>query len=117
MFVADQLASALADPGHVDTDTRAGLRTLRRALKAQRKAGAPWLARDAVDVLATLDAPAWIAVLGLLDECPIVPAALTAIVERHTTPVSSTAFEFVSTASQITAIRRFMSLLPGLLFG
>jgi hypothetical protein len=29
----------------------------------------PWLARDAADVLATLDMTAWISVLGLLDEC------------------------------------------------
>jgi hypothetical protein len=116
VFVADRLASVLADPRHVDTDTRAGLRTLRRALKMHRKAGTPWLARDAADVLATLDTPAWIAVLGVLDECPIVPAALTAIVERHTTPVSSTAFAFISSRAQIGEIRRFMTLLPGVLF-
>ncbi len=35
-----------------------------------------------------LDMTAWISVLGLLDECPILPAALTAVLERRTAPVS-----------------------------
>jgi hypothetical protein len=34
------------------------------------------------------DATAWISVLGLLDECPVLPAALTAILEgRHAHPL------------------------------
>ena len=53
--------------------------------------------------------------LGLLDECPILPAALTAVLERRTTAVSPTAFEFISTAAQIGDIRVFMRTLPGLL--
>ncbi len=81
----------------------------------QREAGTPWLARDAADVLAMLDMTAWISVLGLLDECPILPAALTAVLERRTTSVSPTAFEFISTAAQIGDIRLFMRTLPGVL--
>jgi hypothetical protein len=52
-----------------------------------------------------------------LDECPILPAALTAIVERRKTPVSPTAFEFISTTAQIGDIRVFMRMLPRLLSG
>ena len=85
---------------NVDDDTRRGLRMLRRKLVQQRGAGTPWLARDAADVLATFDMTAWISVLGLLDECPMLPAALTAMLERRTTPVSPTAFEFISTTAQ-----------------
>jgi hypothetical protein len=48
-----------------------------------------------------LDMTAWIGVLGLLDECPILPAALTAVLEGGTTAVSPTAFDFISTAAQI----------------
>ena len=115
LFVADQLVSTLANLHCVDADTRRGLRALRRTLEMQREAGTPWLARDAADVLATLDMTAWISVLGLLDECPILPAALTAVLERRTTAVSPTAFEFISTTTQIGDIRRFMTRLPGLL--
>src|SRR5207248_1977580 len=74
-----------------------------------------WPARDATDVLAMLDMTAWVSVLGLLDECPILPAALTAVLERRTTSVSPTAFEFISTTAQIGDIRLFMRTLPGVL--
>lgn len=115
LFVADQLMSTLADLHGVDADTRRGLRGLRRTLVKQREAGTPWLARDAADVLAMLDMTAWISVLGLLAECPILPAALTAVLERRTTSVSPTAFEFISTTAQIGDIRLFMRTLPGVL--
>ncbi len=117
LFVADQLKSTLADLRCVDADTRHGLRALRRKLAEQRAAGTPWLARGAADVLAMLDMTAWISVVGLLDECPILPAALTAVLERRTTSVSPTAFEFISTTSQIGDIRLFMRMLPSLLSG
>ena len=115
LFVADQLTSTLADLQCVDADTRRGLRALQRKLAQQRKAGTPWLARDAAEVLATLDVTAWISVLGLLDECPVVPAALTAILERRKTSVSPTEFEFISTTAQIGDVRLFMRTLPDVL--
>ncbi|MGE4053424.1 MAG: hypothetical protein AB7F99_01390, partial [Vicinamibacterales bacterium] len=115
LFAADQLVSTLADLHGVDADTRRGLRVLRSELEKQREAGTPWLARDAADVLAMLDMTAWISVLGLLDECPILPEALTAILEGRTTTVSPTAFDFISTAAQIGNVRMFMERLPGVL--
>ncbi len=115
LFVADQLVSTLADLHGVDADTRRGLQALRRTLVTQREAGTPWLARDAADVLAMLDMTAWSSVVGLLDECPILPAALTAILERRTTSVSPTVFEFISTTAQIGDIRLFMRTLPDVL--
>jgi len=117
LFVAGQLISTLADLQCADVDTRRALRTLRRTLVDHRKAGTPWLARDAADVLAVIDMTAWVSVLGLLDECPIMPAALTAILEGRTRSVSPTAFEFVSTAAQLGDIRVFMRMLPGVLSG
>jgi hypothetical protein len=117
LFVADQLMSTLADLHCVDADTRHGLRALRRELVKQREGGTPWLARDAADVLAMIDMTAWISVLGLLDECPTLPAALTAVVERRTTSVSPTAFAFISTTAQIGDIRLFMRTLPDVLSG
>jgi hypothetical protein len=113
LFVADQLISTLADIPCVDAETRNGLRALERTLRTQRAAGTPWLARDAADVLATLDTTAWISVVGLLDECPILPDALRAMLERRRTAVSATAFEFISTRAQIGDVRLFMRTLPG----
>jgi hypothetical protein len=115
LFAADQLLTTLADLQPVDAETRDGLRRLRRALIKQREAGTPWRARKAADALAMLDMTAWVGVLGVLDECPIVPAALTAVLERRTTSVDPTAFVFISTAAQIGDIRLFMRMLPGLL--
>ena len=115
LFAADRLLSTLADLQCADADTRRELITLQRTLVKQREAGTPWLARDAADVLAILDMTAWISVLGLLDECPILPAALRAVLEGRTTSVSQTAFEFISTTGQIGDIRVFMRTLPGLL--
>ena len=115
LFVADQLISTLADLHCADADARRGLRALRRRLVTQREAGTPWLARDAADVLAVFDMTAWIGLLGLLDECPILPEAVTAVLERRTTSVSPTAFEFISTTAQIRDIRLFMRALPSVL--
>jgi len=115
LFVTDQLVSTLADLECADADIRREVHRLRRTLVKQRKAGTPWLARTAAEVLAMLDMTAWISVLGLLDECPILPATLTAILERRTTSVSQTAFEFISTTAQIGDVRVFMKALPGLL--
>jgi uncharacterized protein DUF6178 len=115
LFVAEQLISTLDNLHCVDRDIQRGLVTLRRKLVTQRDAGTPWLARNAADVLAMLDMTAWISVLGLLDECPVLPAALTANLERRTTTVSPTAFDFISTAAQIGDIRIFMRKLPDIL--
>ncbi len=115
LFVADQLVATLTEVRSDDADTRRGLLALRRTLQKGRKAGTPWLARDAADVLAILDMTAWVSVVGLLDECPILPAALSAVLERRTTVVSPTAFEFISTTAQIDDVRRFMAALPAVL--
>jgi hypothetical protein len=115
LFAADQLISTLTDVDCVDRDVRRGLVALRRTLVKQRDAGTPWLARDAAEVLAMLDMTAWISVLGLLDECPVLPAALTAILEGRTTTVSPTEFDFISTAAQIGNVRMFMRKLPDVL--
>jgi hypothetical protein len=115
LAVAQQLISMLEDLHCVDPDIQRGLVSLRRALVQQCDAGTPWLARGAAEVLAELDMTAGFSVLGLLDECPILPAALTAILEGRTTAVSATAFDFISTAAQIGDIRIFMRKLPDLL--
>jgi hypothetical protein len=115
VFVARQLISTLDGLHCVDRDIQEGLAALRLALVQQVNAGTPWLAREAAEVLAELDMTAWTSVHGLLGQCPVLPAALTAILERRTTPVSPTAFDFISTAAQIGDVRFFMRTLPDVL--
>jgi hypothetical protein len=115
MFVAGQLIEVLKNVRSIDSGTHESLVVLRRELVKQRKAGTPWRARDALDVLAILDTPAWHALLGALDECPVLPEVLTAILERRTGAVSATAFEFVATADQLADIRAFAERLAPLL--
>jgi hypothetical protein len=115
LFTAKQLISMLTDVDCVDRDVRRGLVALRRTLVEQHDAGTPWRARDAAEVLAVLDMTAWISVLGLLDECPVLPAALMAVLDGRTTTVSPTEFDFISTAAQIGDVRIFMRKLPDLL--
>ena len=76
------------------------------------RAGAPWRARDALDVMAILDMPAWAALLGLIDECPVMHAGIGASPGSRVASVSATAFEFISENSQIASIRAFMRSLP-----
>ena len=118
LFAAEQLISTLSSVSEidgVDRDIRFGLVALRRTLVTQRDAGTPWRARDAAEVLSMLDMTAWISVLGLLDECPVLPAALRAVLDGRTTAVSPTAFEFISTAARIADVRTFMRRLPEVL--
>ena len=112
LWAADQLIGMLAPVGRFDRDARPGLVALRRTLVKQRKAGTPWRARGAAEVLAMLDTTAWVGVLGLLDECPVVPEALLAVVEGRTTTVSPTEFDFISTAAQLGDVRMFLRKLP-----
>lgn len=112
LFVAKQLIATLKALRHADAETHSELLALRRELVKERKAGTPWRARDALEVLAILDTTAWISLLGLLDECPVLPAALTANLEGQTGAVSATAFEFISTTGQIDQVRAFMARLP-----
>lgn len=109
MFVAEQLLFALADLRSGDPDVQKGLNTLRIELTIQREAGTPWRARNALEVLAMLDMPAWVSVGGLLGECPVIPAALTATLEGRTGAISATDFEFISTSGQLGWIREFMA--------
>jgi len=88
LFVTDQLMSTVADLSLCRR--RHSPRTPRAAAHAREAArGRHTVARARRHrVLAMLDMTAWISVLGLLDECPILPAALTAVLERRTTSVS-----------------------------
>ena len=92
-----------------------GLGALSRALRTHCEARTPWGAREALEVVALLDLPAWTSLLGLLDECPVIPNALPAIIGRTAWRVSATSFEFISSRSQVEDVRTFLSRLEALL--
>ena len=115
LFVAERLSAALADLGSVDPATGRDLRLLRRELDRNRRAGTPWRAQDALDVLNIVDTPTWASLLGLLSECPVLPAVLTAIVEGHTKSVSATAFACFTTSRQIRKVHEFTERLRDVL--
>ena len=66
-------------------------------------------------MLAILDVPAWTGLLGLLDECPMMPAVVDAIVLRRTGAISATDFAFISTTKQIERVHAFVARVPDLL--
>jgi hypothetical protein len=117
MFVAERLIAALADLQSLDVTTDRDLVRLRRELERQRDAGTPWRAREALDVIAILDTPAWAGLLGLLSECPVLPAAVTAMLDRHAGSVSATAFECFATTGQIRKVLDFAARLRDVLAG
>ena len=111
MYAAERLADILKDVSCPDREIQAGLSALCRELVRHMRAGMPWRARDAMEVLASLDLPAWAALLGLIDECPVVHAAIAASRDSSQRAVSASAFEFVSEHAQIIAVRAFMQAL------
>lgn len=115
LAAADALISALGTVQSGDRSTRADVKMLRTELRAARRAGAPWRVRGSLDVLTGLDAVAWAAMVGVLDECPVMPAALGATQTPRTLSVSATAFEFISEHSQIAVIHDFLRTLPAAL--
>jgi hypothetical protein len=117
VFVAERLLATLRRIRGGDSDTLEGLRALRQTLETHLAAGTPWLAQDALDVLARLDTPAWHGLLGLMNECPVIPEVVTAIVERRVGCVDPRPFAFIATNAEIDIVRAFMARLPGLLAG
>ena len=112
MYAAEHLVRILAGLRCDDREIQAGLDALRTEMAAQWQAGTPWGARDALDVITTLDMPAWAALLGLTGECPVIHAGMAAALDPRTRAVSASSFEFISEHRQITSVRAFMRTLP-----
>src|SRR5947207_13122402 len=65
MDVARRLIEMLLDLRCRDRETQRGLDELRLQMTRHWRAGTPWRARDAMDVILILDTPAWATLLGL----------------------------------------------------
>jgi hypothetical protein len=111
-YAAERLVEVLARLRCDDHDIQAGLDALRIEMARHWQAGAPWRARDSLDVIMILDMPAWATLLGLIDECPVMHAGIGASRGSPARAVSASAFEFISENSQIASVREFMQSLP-----
>jgi hypothetical protein len=114
MFAARALIDVLADIRCGDRAIQLRLDGLRRELIQHVRSREPWRARQALDVIIMLDAPAWAALLAFIDECPVIHAAVSAS-RRRLRAVNPTDFEFISQSRQIAAVREFMASLPSVL--
>jgi hypothetical protein len=112
MYSAERLIGVLTRVRCGDREIQTGLDALRIEMTRHWQAGAPWRARDALDVMTILDMPAWATLLGLIDECPVIHAGMNV---SRTRQISATAFEFISGNSQIASAHEFMRLLPEVL--
>ena len=117
MYAADKLIGVLASTTCVDGYVQAALETLRITLAKHCRAGSPWESRDALDVIAVLDTPSWVALLGLIDRFPTLHAAVGALLDATTRQVDPAAFEFVSENAHVQKVHDFMERLPALLRG
>jgi hypothetical protein len=98
-----------------DRDLQFELRALRRELRQQLRTGTPWRARRRLDVLATLDLPAWAALMALFDECPVMLSNVSASGDRQQLTVNPSEFRFIADAGNVAAVHAFLKSLPSLL--
>jgi Family of unknown function (DUF6178) len=115
LYAAKALIGVVGRMRHADGQVRRELETLRIAMTRQVQAGTPWRAEPSLDVIATLDQPAWAALVALIAECPAIHGALTASLERRTRTIDARAFAFVAGDAEIALVRDFMRALPDLL--
>lgn len=116
LYSAERLVNLLGTVRCEDRELRIALDALRLELSAQLRKGTPWRAEAYLDVIATLDAPAWAGLLGLINECPVMHAAVAAHGTRALS-VSPSAFEFISENGQIARIGEFIESLRERLIG
>ena len=115
MFVTKRLIAILQELQSVDSLVQQDLYRLRRELEKNHDAGMPWLSQDALEPLAIIDMPAWASLCGLLSDCPVLPATMIAILDRHAGSVSATAFECFTTRDQIRRVHEFAAKLRDIL--
>jgi len=111
--VARELIDVVAQLTCRDRDIQLRLHALSRELARHLRDGAPWRARHALEVIVMLDAPSWAALLALIDECPVMHAAVERRHSRRAIDVGD--FAFISHNGQIDSVHAFMEALPSTL--
>lgn len=112
MRTARRLADVIGGMDCRDRDIQFQLLVLKRELLRAIEEGRPWKARSALDVLVMLDAPSWAALDALLDECPVMHAAIGASGRQ---PIAAEHYEFISRSVQLPRIEAFLDALPSAL--
>jgi hypothetical protein len=110
LYAASRLIDVVADLGCNDRDIQMRMHGLRRELMRHLADEAPWQARHALDVLIMLDATCWAALLALIDECPVIHAAMDT--SRRCRAINPADYQFIAQNSQIALVREFMESLP-----
>lgn len=110
MYAAERLIDVIAGIKCGDRDIQLRLRGLRRELMQGVREATPWRARNALEVIVMLDAPSWAALLALIDECPVLHGAILAGRDRRRS-IDPSDFQFISTNSDISIVREFMTSL------
>lgn len=114
LYAARRLADVLAGIRCSDRETELRLDGLRRGLVQHSRDGEPWRAAADLDVILILDAPCWAALGALIDECPVMHAALRAS-RRASLTINPADFQFISENRQIAAVHDFLAALASLL--
>ena len=115
VFAAKALIDTLAEVRVADADVQSALNLLRIRLMREIAHGTPWRAADSLDVLTSVDMPAWAALAALIAECPVLHRGLIASLDRRVRSVDLNAFDFISGPDQLRLIGSFMSALPSIL--
>jgi hypothetical protein len=116
LHTARRLVRVLSDLSCDDLEVHEQISDLTRLLKRQIAAGTPWRARDSLDVIAILDTPTWSTLLGLVNECPVVPKTIAKPDAGVPLRVASE-FEYISENRQVAWVQEFVASLPNLLAG
>ena len=106
MHAAKALLLAAAEVRTRDREVQDGLLALRFDLARHWRAGVPWRAREALDVILLLDQTVWAALRALIDEFPVMHAGVRTARGPATFAVDPSAFEFISENRQIRAVFR-----------
>ena len=112
LYAAEHLIAVLAGLRCADRDIQRSLDELRIDMTRHCRDGLPWRARPSLDAIVMLDTTCWASLLGLIDECPVLHAALAATRGSGTHAVDPSAFEFISENRQIGLVREFIQSLP-----
>jgi uncharacterized protein DUF6178 len=114
---ARRLVRVLSDLACDDAEVQEQIADLAALLKRQIAAGTPWRARDSLDVIAILDTPTWSTLLGLVDECPVVPKQIGKPADATPPLRVASDVEFISENRQVSWVREFLEFLPSRLAG
>jgi hypothetical protein len=113
LHTARRLAAILSDVHCSDRDVHLRLAALRVQLGRAIAADTVWRVRDALDAILLLDAGSWAGLTALLDECPVINAAVRGSGSAHAIRMQD--FDFISNVRDVMAARRFVETLPAAL--